>query len=265
MEYKKLILAKENGIATVTLNRPEVLNALDTELSGEMERVVKDLEDDKEVRVVVLTGAGKAFCAGRDMQGMASQARGEYRPQSTGKPTRSGPWGIGASLWNMPKPVIAAVNGVAAGGGLSIMLACDIIIASEQARFVEVYIKRGLIASGGATYLLPHLVGPARAKEMLFTGDIIDAREAERIGLVNRVYPVDEFEDAVKSLAEKLAKNSPKALGMMKKLVNEGLTSNLQSAGQAENQAQFILFESEDFREGVQAFIEKREARFKGE
>jgi len=260
MDYKKLIIVKDKGIATITLNRPEVLNALDTELSKELEEVVEEVKNDKEVRVVVLTGAGNAFCAGRDMQGMASQAQGESGRRSP----NSRPWGVGATLWNMPKPVIAAVNGVAAGGGLSIVLACDIIIASETARFVEVYIKRGLIASGGATYLLPHLVGMAKAKEMLFTGDIIDAKEAERIGLVNHVYPVAEFEEAVNTMAEKLAKNPPMALGIMKKLINNGLTSNLISAGKSENEAQFILFESEDFKEGVRAFFEKREAKFTG-
>jgi 2-(1,2-epoxy-1,2-dihydrophenyl)acetyl-CoA isomerase len=164
----------------------------------------------------------------------------------------------------MPKPVIAAVNGLAAGIGLSIALACDMIVASENAGFCGISIKRGLISSGCVTYFLPHLIGLHRAKEMLFLGEVIGARDAERLGLVNHVYPTYEFRAKVKELAEKLAKGPPKALAFQKKLANDSLISTMEAAGPAEDQVQRILFQSEDFKEGMQSLIEYREAKFSG-
>ncbi|MFC2012132.1 enoyl-CoA hydratase/isomerase family protein [Chloroflexota bacterium] len=162
MAYEKLILGKENGVATATFNRPEVLNALDQELHIELHEAIREVRDDRDVRVMVITGAGRGFAAGRDVNQQAQTARegfGRRPPRDNTRPSGS-PWEIGIELWNLPKPVIAAVNGVAVGGGLSIVLACDIIIASENASFGEFFIRRGLVSSGCGQFLLPHLIGP---------------------------------------------------------------------------------------------------------
>lgn len=196
---------------------------------------------------------------------MSQQVRGELKITRQAENTRGGFMALISGLVNLPKPVIAAVNGPAAALGFSIVLACDLVIASENATFREAFIKRGLIASGGATFSLPRRVGLPKAKEILFLGDIIDAKEAERLGIVNHVYPADEFELRVKELASQLAEGPPKALAYMKSLVNKGLWPKLESVFIEENQAQFTLFESDDFKEGVQSFIEKRRPRFKGE
>jgi 2-(1,2-epoxy-1,2-dihydrophenyl)acetyl-CoA isomerase len=268
MAYEKLVLTKEkSGVATIRLNRPEVLNALDRDLHRELHSAIKEVRDDAEVRVVIITGTGRGFCAGRDFKETARRvAEGEQRQPGTGPPPPGlgTPWDINVDLWHVHKPVIAAVNGAAIGGGMSVALACDIIVASENATFGEFFIKRGMVASGCTQFLLPHLVGPHHAKMLLFTGDLIDAREAERIGLVNCVYPADEFEARVKELAEKIASRSTKVLSMIKRLVNDGLTQTIEEVGRAEKLIDDdILIPSfaGDIAEGVQAFVEKREPK----
>jgi 2-(1,2-epoxy-1,2-dihydrophenyl)acetyl-CoA isomerase len=265
MAYKKIILSKENHIATITLNRPEILNALDGEIEDELGRAIAEVRDDTDVKVLVITGAGRGFCSGREQSKQGGPPRqGGKRPVMTG-PGR--PWTNDIDLWNLPKPVIAAVNGVAVGGGLSIILACDIIVASENASFGEFFIRRAMIASGCTTWLLPHLIGPHKAKQMLFFGDLLDAREAEKIGLVNYVYPADEFEDRVKELAERLANSPAKTLSMMKKLVHDGLMMTIEEAGRAEkfiDDDVLIPSFSGDIREGRESFVEKRAPQFEG-
>ena len=263
MTYKKLLVSKENGVATITLNRPEVLNALDGEIEAELGMAIKETGDDEAVKVLVITGAGRGFCAGRDQRGaMASQQRQPAHP----KPSAAVPWDNDIALWQLPKPVIAAVNGVAVGGGLSIALSCDLIVASEAATFGEFFIRRAMIASGCTTWLLPRLVGPHMAKKLLFLGDLIDAKEAERIGLVQFVYPADQFSAKVKELAERLAKAPAMALGMMKILVNDGLNRDMVTSGRAEKHVDdYVLIpsHSDDIREGRASFVEGRTAKFK--
>ena len=267
-EYKDLIFKKENGVAWVTFNRPEVLNALSQALHVEFHRALRQVRYDEEVRVMVVTGAGRGFAAGRDVREQAQGVSGEFRGgprREEGAPSGS-PWEIGLELWDLPKLVIAAVNGVAVGGGLSIVLESDIILASENARFGEFFVRRGFVSSGYGQWLLPRLIGPHRAKEMLMLGELIDARQAQEWGLVNHVYPADEFEDSVKEFAEKLAQGPAKAISLIKRLVNEGLSMSIEAVGRAEMQADEILMTQfrDDMKEGVMSFIEKRAPRFKG-
>jgi 2-(1,2-epoxy-1,2-dihydrophenyl)acetyl-CoA isomerase len=267
MSYKKLILTKSKGVATATLNRPECLNALDEDLHVDLHRAILESWDDPKVKVLVITGAGRAFCAGRDVSmQMAGVKAGHvtYPPKlSRNNPTED-VWAINLDIWNMPKPVIAAVNGVVVGGGLNVVLACDIILASDKASFGEFFIKKSMIASGGSTYLLPRLIGVQKAKEMLLTGDLYSAKDVERMGLVNYVYPAAEFQAKVKAFAEKLATGPGKAMGLMKRLVNEGLNRTLDEVGRDEMEADGILFDQyfNEVSEGILAHDEKRKPKF---
>jgi 2-(1,2-epoxy-1,2-dihydrophenyl)acetyl-CoA isomerase len=269
MEYKKLILTKKNGVAYITLNRPEVLNALDQQLHVELHTAILQLWDDAEARVVVLTGAGRGFCAGRDvaMQEAGAKRTGKFvPPPKLEEPVNPDPWQIDLDMWTMPKPFIAAVNGVAVGGGLSLVLSCDIILASSEAKFGEFFIKKALVASGYTTFLLPRLIGMHKAKEMLFTGDLLSAKQAEEWGLVNHVYPAKDFMKNVTEFAEKIANGPSRAMGLMKMLVNEGQTMSMEAVGRAEVSADDLLLAAyfEDYKEGVTAHAEKRKPKFEG-
>jgi 2-(1,2-epoxy-1,2-dihydrophenyl)acetyl-CoA isomerase len=264
MEYKNLIYSKKNHVATIRINRPEVLNALDQETHVEIHTAIREVRDDDDARVMVITGTGRGFAAGRDVRQIAARFRGESLPSKDATGPSGSPQEIGIELWNLPKPVIAAVNGVAGGGGLSIVLASDIIIASENASFGSFFIRRAAVSSGYTGFLLPRLIGPHKAKEMMFTGDVIGAREAERFGLVNHVYPADEFESKVTEFAEKLAKGPAKALSLVKRLVNDSLSMSIESVGRLEGLTVEICSQSEDLKEAALAFVEKRTPKFKG-
>ncbi len=264
MEYKNIVYTKQNHVAIARINRPEVLNALDQETHVELHTVIREVRDDDDVRVMVITGTGRAFAAGRDVKQQAGKFRGEsLPPKDKNKPSGS-PFDIGLELWNLPKPTIAAVNGVAGGGGLSIVLECDIILASENARFGNLFIRRAAAGSGYITFLLPRLIGVHKAKELLFSGALIDAKEAERIGLVNHVYAANEFDIRVREFAENLASGPAKALSLVKKLVNDGLSMSLEAVGRYEGLTVEICCQSDDMKEAVLAFVEKRKPRFKG-
>lgn len=264
MEYKNIVYTKVNHVATARINRPEVLNALDQETHVELHTAIREVRDDEDARVMVITGTGRGFAAGRDVRQQAARFTGESLPPRDKSRPSGSPWDIGIELWNMPKPTIAAVNGIAGGGGLSIVLACDIIIASENARFGNLFIRRAAAGSGFTAFLLPRLVGPHKAKEMLFSGNLIGAREAEKFGLVNHVYPADEFENKVKEFAEQLARGPAKAMSLVKRLVNDGLSMSIESVGRYEGLTVEICGNSEDMKEAVLSFIEKREPKFKG-
>ena len=263
MDYQDIIYTKEEGIATITLNRPDRMNAFSPAMSESIHEAMEDAAKDDKVRVLVITGKGRAFCSGGDVKAMAekaSQPRGEEG--SSEQKTERVP--LYVPLHKFEKPVIAAINGAAVGGGLDLALSCDIRIASDKARFAEVSIRRGLIPDGTGIHFLPRLVGIDKACQLIWTGDMIDAREAERIGLVTTVVPHEELESATKELAEKLAKGSPLAIRKAKRAVYEGLAMDLQSTLEYVDSTSEELWATEDHKEGARAFVEKREPVFKG-
>ncbi len=245
----------EAGVAWIRLNRPEKMNAVNSALRAQLAEAVKQVERDPEARVVVVTGAGRAFCAGADVREFASREgavetiRAEYES-------------ILSRLRSMPKPVIAAMNGVAAGIGASMALVADIRIAVPEASFVEAFVKIGLTVDGGASWLLPRLIGPGKALEMFFTGRPMGAEEAERLGLVNQVVPAERLEETVGELARALAAGPAGALGAIKRSVNYSLNATFEEAMDFEFLLQGVQMEGADFKEGVSAFLEKRPPRF---
>jgi len=262
-DYPDILYTKENHIATITLDRPDKMNSFSAAMSDSLYRAVQDAATDKQVRVIVLTAKGRAFCSGADVKAMA---------QSFDKPgaeQRGREIALRSSIYVLmqkcDKPIICAVNGVAAGGGLDLALACDIRIASDQARFAEVYIRRGMIPASGGTFFLPRLVGIDRACLMVWTGDMIDAHEAEKIGLVTMVVPQAELEMATMDLAEKLAKGPPLAIQRAKRAIYDGLTMNLDETLKMISPIVQELNQTEDHKEGARAFVEKREPVFRGE
>jgi enoyl-CoA hydratase/carnithine racemase len=260
MAYETLILTVANGIATVTLNRPDVLNALNTKASDELGLAIEEAGKDPAVRVLVITGAGRGFCAGGDLKDL---------PLSPGEPMKSRAtlekWHkILLEIRRLEKPVIAAINGVAMGGGLDLALMCDIRIASENARFGESYVRIGGVPDSGGTYLLPRLIGTARAFELLLTGDIIDAKEAGRIGLVNKVVPADKLESTTRELAAKLAGGPPIAMGLIKKSIYMSESQDPEAALCYIALMTSLNMETQDAKEGVAAFAEKRPPVYKG-
>ena len=263
MDYRDIIYTREEGIVTITLNRPERRNAFSPEMSESIREAVEDAARDSSVRVLVITRTGQAFCAGADVKAMAEnpgQPGGEERRREVG----GGHVSLPLLLHRFDKPVIAAINGVAVGGGLDLALACDIRIASDRARFAEVFVRRGLIPAMGGIFFLPRLVGIDRACQLIWTGDMIDAREAERIGLVTTIVPHEELEIATRELAEKLAKGPPLAIQKAKRAIYEGLGMDLSSSLKQVASAVEELRKTEDHREGARAFVEKREPVFRG-
>jgi 2-(1,2-epoxy-1,2-dihydrophenyl)acetyl-CoA isomerase len=261
-QYKTLLVTIENGIARVTLNRPEVYNAMSPELMHELADALSSVAKNDEARVVVLTGAGKAFCSGGDVSLDVSQVS-KMTPFEWREYDRKFCESINLAHW-MEKPVIAAINGICGGGGCDLAMACDIRVASEEARFAMFYVRMGIIPDLGGNYFLPRLVGLGRAKLIAFTGDIIDAKQAEHYGLVDMLAPAGEFPAAVQNLAEKLAKGPTKAIAMTKLAMNKSLHMDLETSLEYSSNLQVFLFNTEDHREGYQAFLDKRKAQFKG-
>jgi 2-(1,2-epoxy-1,2-dihydrophenyl)acetyl-CoA isomerase len=262
MSWEHVLVDKELGVATVTLNRPEKLNAFGGRMRQEIAEVVDDATSDPEVRVIVITGAGKAFCVGGDISEFVSgktKALAETSPSE--RPAMSK---IVLALNNVEKPVIAAVNGVAAGGGVNLALACDIRIASERARFGQVFVRRGVHPDWGGIYFLPRLVGYAKAAELIFSGEVIDAEEALKIGMANRVVPHDELMNVTGELARRIAKNAPIPVGFAKRGLQSFYKWDLPMALDYESHVLEICMKSEDTKEGFLAFMEKREPEFKG-
>lgn len=255
--YENLKLEQEGAVLTVTFNRPAVRNALDPATWAELRAVVREVKGDESVKVVILTGAGeKAFASGADIRSLRDRNQWEY--------FRSEAQDVLLELENLPKPVIAAINGVALGGGCEVCLAADIRIAADHARFGQPEVNLGILPSAGGTQRLARLVGVGRAKELILTGEIIDAQEALRIGLVNHVVPAAELMNAARAMAEKILTKGPLAVGLAKLAINVGLNTDLASGLAYEKLAQTLLFTTEDKYEGTTAFLEKRPARFKG-
>lgn len=261
MQFETLLLEKrDNHVALLTLNRPEALNALNNQMRADLLAAFNYLRDDADVRALVLTGAGRAFCAGADVKLMAEAHLGPVQVHDRMRMLHR--WLT--ALATMEKPTIAAVNGAAAGAGANLALACDLIVAAENARFVQAFVRVGLVPDAGGTFFLPRRVGLAKAKELMFTGEAIDAREAERIGLINRVVPADHLLDEALGWAERLAQGPTRAIGMAKELLNRSYNLSLDEVLALEGYAQAVAYATEDHREGVQAFTEKRPPRFQG-
>jgi len=267
MEYENIIYATDGGVATLTLNRPDKLNALDPKMLQEMVKAIDEAREDDEVKVLIITGAGRGFCSGADI---TAPVRGTD-PKQPGitRPTRLEPFisfgSLAKRLRSFHKPAIAAINGLATGGGLTIACLCDVRIASANARFSTIFVRRGLVADMGTTYLLPRIVGTEKALELMWTSDIIDAREAQRIGLVSRVVPHEELMVTARGLAARLAKGPSLAIELMKRMVYEGLEADSFSLQIAyEGWAQEMCYLTEDVEEGLRSFVEKREPQFKG-
>ncbi len=249
-----------DGVLTLTLNRPDAMNAFTVEMKEGLLAALKDAARDRAIRAVVMTGAGRAFSAGQDLK--ERQAPG-VADLGTELRTRYNP--IILAMRGLEKPIVGAINGVAAGAGISVAMACDIVIASEKATFIEAFARVGLVPDTGSTWFLPRLVGYARAAEMMFTGDPVDAATAERIGLVNRVVPHDHLMDEAGALARRLAAAAPLALALAKRALNRGLEGSLEEALDYEAQLQSVAGRSGDHREGVAAFVDKRPPTFTGE
>ncbi|HEY90686.1 MAG TPA: hypothetical protein G4O07_02525 [Dehalococcoidia bacterium] len=264
MEREATIYEKTNGVATLTLNRPDKLNALGGRLGIELEQTLEEANADTEVNVLVITGAGRGFCSGADLSSLGSTSDQVGRGLVSKSPAAGGIRSFALQLQNFEKPTIAAVNGPAVGAGLSLALACDIRIASDRARFAQIFIKRGLVPDTGSSYFLPRVVGMERACEMVFTGDILDARRALEYGLVSRVVPHDDLMSEVNVLAGKIAAGPAIAMKLAKRSLYRGEVTDLASALEFEGYMQGICFGTEDFKEGIAAFLEKREPDFKG-
>ena len=259
MEFKNILYEKSEGIATITINRPEKLNAMDQETIQEILSALDDAEKDENIRVVVITGAGdRAFSAGADISGMKGRT-----PLDSRKSSQLGQQPMNR-VEDLEKPVIAAINGYALGGGLELAMACDFRIASENARLGQPEINIGLVPGWGGTQRLPRFVGKALAKEMIFTGRMIDAKTAEQHGLVNKVVPAAQLKSAVQELATELLNKPPVAIKVAKQLINNSTETNLRIGLTHESEAFGILGSTEDFKEGTTAFLEKRKPKFKG-
>ena len=259
MEFKSVIFEKGDGIATVTLNRPEALNAFSKDVIKEILQALEDIRSDENIRVVVLTGAGeKAFSAGADIKAMAGMTALKARELSLMGEQ------LCLALENLEKPVIAALNGYALGGGLEVAMSCDIRIASENARVGQTEINLGLIPGWGGTQRLTRLIGKTKAKELVFTGRIIDAKTAEQLGILNIVVPQDKFKETVRQFALELASKAPIAVRVAKALINKGADISLESALELEREGFGVVASTEDLKEGVSAFTEKRKPAFKG-
>lgn len=260
MSSNSIELKLENNIAYITLNRPEVFNSFNREMALNLQQVFDDCETNPEVRAIVLTGNGKAFCAGQDLKEVTSPELNpgfkkileeHYNPIIT-------------RIRSIKKPIIAAVNGVAAGAGANIALACDIVVAHEKVSFIQAFSLIGLIPDSAGTFFLPRLIGFQKASALAMLGDKISAEEAEKMGMIYKVTALDDFEKEVGKLAFKLAQMPTLALGKIKQAFNQSLTNNLEQQLALESKLQIEAAQTEDYAEGVSAFIEKRQPNFKG-
>ena len=257
---KSIELEIKNNIAWIKFNRPEVFNSFNREMALSLIDTLKSCNTNDEVRAVVLTGNGKAFCAGQDLKEVTSPELNpgfkkileeHYNP-------------IIKQIRSIEKPVIAAVNGVAAGAGANIALACDVVVAHEKVSFIQAFSLIGLIPDSGGTFFLPRLIGFQKASSLAMLGDKVSADEAERLGMIYKVIPFERFEDEVNELAKKMANMPTKALGLIKKTLNASMSNNLDEQLALESKYQIEAAQTDDYAEGVAAFIEKRQPNFKG-
>ena len=260
MSNNSIELKIENNVAWISLNRPEVFNSFNREMAFLLQETLDNCANDINVRAIVITGNGKAFCAGQDLKevtdpelnpGFRKILEEHYNP-------------IIQKIRTIEKPIVGAINGVAAGAGANIALACDIVVASEQASFIQAFSKIGLIPDSAGTFFLPRLIGFQRATALMMLGDKVTADEALQMGMIYKIYPTSFFEDEVMTLATTLANMPTKAIGLTKRLLNQSLTNNLEQQLALESDLQIEASSSNDYKEGVTAFVEKRKPEFKG-
>ncbi len=259
MEFTNLLFENQDGVGIITLNRPKALNALNQATLEELNQIADRLAQDTSVKVIIITGSGeKAFVGGADIPQM--------QPMSAMESRNFAKFGQGVfnKIENLPQPVIAAINGYALGGGCELAMACDIRVASDKAKFGQPEVTLGITPGFAGTQRLPRLIGKGRAKELLYTGDIIDANEAYRLGLVNKVVPAEELMPAVTALAQKILSRAPVAVQLCKAAVNEGLDTDLETGTAYEAEVFGLCFATADQKEGMGAFVEKRKAQFIG-
>lgn len=257
-----ILHATDNGVSTITLNRPEAMNAVTWDQRERVIELLAEASADPGIRVVVLTATGRGFCAGADLRG--APVSGDRAPGDVARTIRLGAQRLIAAVLDCEKPVIAAVNGTAAGIGAHLAFACDLVLAAESAKFIEVFVRRGLVPDGGGAYLLPRLVGPQRAKELMFFGDSLPARDAERLGLVNRTVPDEELAATARAWAQRLAEGPTRSIALTKQLVNASLDADRTTAFAAEAMAQEINMTTQDANEGVASFVERRTPKYRG-
>jgi 2-(1,2-epoxy-1,2-dihydrophenyl)acetyl-CoA isomerase len=255
-----ITFTKEEGVAYITLNRADKYNSFIREMALAMQQALKTCAEDPEVRAVYITGAGKAFCAGQDLQ----EAIDPEGPDLT-KILNEHYNPLILQIRELEKPVVAAINGVAAGAGANLALACDIVVASESASFIQAFSKIGLIPDSGGTFFLPRIIGFQKASALMMLGDKVSAQEAERIGMIYQYFPDAEFEEKAKAIARKLAAMPTKGLGLTKRALNRSLNSELEKQLAIEDQLQTAAGLTADYQEGVNAFLAKRKPEFKGE
>lgn len=255
-----ILSSKQNDIGFITLNRPEVFNSFNREMALRLQEVLDNFENDDAVRAIVITGAGKAFCAGQDLKevttpelnpGFRKILDEHYNP-------------IIQRLRKINKPILAAVNGVAAGAGANIALACDIVVASEAASFIQAFSKIGLVPDSAGTFFLPRLIGFQKASALMMLGDKVSAQEAFNMGMIYKLFPVAFFDEEVQKLAHTLSEMPTHALALTKQLLNQSMMNNLDEQLSLESKMQINASDSNDYREGVAAFVEKRKPEFKG-
>lgn len=262
-EENILLTEKSNGVGIITLNRPDKLNAFNDELTFSLQDALKEMEKDAAVRAIVITGAGRGFCSGQDLQSRSISQEMGQRP-SLGDSIRRRYNPIIIKLRRMEKPIIAAVNGVAAGAGASLAFACDMRIAADNTTFIQSFTKVGLVPDSGSTFLLPRLIGATKAFELMLSAAKLDAQEALRLGLVNKVVPADSLLAEAKTLAETIAAGPSKAFGLTKRALNRAIFADLEELLDYEANLQEIAGRSDDFAEGVKAFVEKRTPAYTG-
>lgn len=258
--FETLLFEITDGRALITLNRPDVYNAFNDQMRKELLAALKEAEKNTAVRVVILTGAGKAFCSGQDLKEVLANP-----DRSISESLHKGYNPLIKQMRTMPKPVIGRLNGIAAGAGCSLALACDLVIASEEAALSEIFINIGLVLDSGSAYFLPRLVGSAIAFELATTGRKVSANEAVTIGLINKAVPSDQLDTAVMEMAAYYEHAPTKAIGLMKKMLNKSFQSDLDTLLEYEAYCQDIAATTSDSKEGIAAFLQKRKPQFKGE